>query len=56
MNAGDVIRINTGNGGGYGPPAGRDPELTGDDARNGFPVAFLPEKTYVADSKTRRRA
>ena len=56
VNAGDVIRINTGNGGGYGPPAGRDPERARDDARNGFPVAFLPEKTYVADSKTRRRA
>jgi N-methylhydantoinase B len=56
LNAGDLIRIHTGNGGGYGPPSQREPERSREDARNGFPVAFKREKTYVADSETRRRA
>jgi N-methylhydantoinase B len=33
---GDLIRIHTGNGGGYGPPGEREPERVWEDRRNGF--------------------
>jgi N-methylhydantoinase B len=33
---GDVIRIRTANGGGYGPPAARSPERVQQDLRNGY--------------------
>jgi N-methylhydantoinase B len=36
LDTGDVIRIHTGNGGGYGNPSERDPERVLDDLRNGF--------------------
>ena len=36
VNAGDVIRLHTANGGGYGDPRRRDPELVRDDLRNGY--------------------
>jgi N-methylhydantoinase B len=36
VNEGDVIRIHTGNGGGYGDPKARRRELVEDDVRNGF--------------------
>ncbi len=36
VNEGDVIRIHTGNGGGYGDPRRRARELVLDDLRNGF--------------------
>ena len=36
VNEGDVIRIHTGNGGGYGDPRRRPRELVLDDLRNGF--------------------
>ena len=36
MNEGDVIRIHTGSGGGYGDPKKRDRELVLDDVKNGF--------------------
>ena len=61
-NAGDVIRIHTGNGGGFGPPGrarrpsacSTTPErLRQPRAVNRWRVAFLPEKTYVAVSKNR---
>ena len=39
VNEGDVIRIHTGNGGGYGPPSERDPEALAGDRRNGLSVA-----------------
>jgi len=34
VNEGDVIRIRTGNGGGYGDPRGRDPQAVADDVKN----------------------
>jgi N-methylhydantoinase B len=36
VNEGDVIRIHTGNGGGYGDPRNRPRELVLDDLRNGY--------------------
>jgi N-methylhydantoinase B len=36
VNAGDVIRIRTANGAGYGDPRDRSPELVRQDLRNGF--------------------
>jgi len=33
---GDVVRLVTGTGGGYGPPLERDPLLVQEDVRNGF--------------------
>jgi N-methylhydantoinase B len=37
LNEGDVIRIHTGNGGGFGPPGEREAERVLEDGRNGFP-------------------
>jgi N-methylhydantoinase B len=36
VNEGDVIRLHTGNGGGYGDPQRRRRELVRDDLRNGY--------------------
>jgi N-methylhydantoinase B len=36
VNGGDVIRIHTGNGAGYGDPRRRRPELVLDDVQNGY--------------------
>jgi N-methylhydantoinase B len=36
LGEGDLIRIHTGNGGGYGNPLDRQPELIMEDVRNGF--------------------
>jgi N-methylhydantoinase B len=36
VNAGDVIRIHTGNGAGYGEPSRRPPELIAEDIANGL--------------------
>jgi N-methylhydantoinase B len=36
LNRGDVIRIVTANGGGYGDPRERDPAAIADDLRNGY--------------------
>ena len=36
LNEGDVIRIHTGNGGGYGDPRRRARELVQEDLRNGL--------------------
>ncbi len=36
LNAGDLVRVRTGAGGGYGPPAARDPAAVRDDLKNGY--------------------
>jgi N-methylhydantoinase B len=41
VNAGDIIRIHTGNGGGHGNPAHRPHELVADDIANGL---LTPER------------
>ena len=41
VNEGDVIRIRTGNGGGFGDPRRRDPAAVERDVRDGF---LTPER------------
>ena len=46
LNAGDVIRIRTGSGGGYGDPRTRLRQLVLDDVRNGYVTAELARSVY----------
>jgi N-methylhydantoinase B len=46
VNEGDVIRIHTGNGGGYGDPRRRPRELVRDDLRNGLISAEVARDVY----------
>jgi N-methylhydantoinase B len=46
VNEGDVIRIRTGNGGGYGDPRDRDPQLVEQDVRNGFVTPERAREVY----------
>lgn len=47
LSAGDVIRIRTANGGGYGPPANRLPSLIERDLRNGYTSAEQAREVYA---------
>jgi N-methylhydantoinase B len=49
VNEGDVIRIHTGTGGGFGDPRARKPELVLDDLRNGFVSAHDALALYGVD-------
>ena len=49
VNEGDVIRIHTGNGGGYGDPKRRSPEKVREDVRNGFVSAERALAVYGLD-------
>jgi N-methylhydantoinase B len=49
VNAGDVIRIHTGTGGGYGNPRRRPRELLLDDLRNGFVTEEQARRVYAVD-------
>lgn len=46
VNEGDVIRVRTGNGGGYGDPRERDPDAVAADVRNGFLSAERARQVY----------
>jgi N-methylhydantoinase B len=46
VNEGDVIRIHTGHGGGYGDPRRRRRELVLEDLRNGFTTEDLAHEVY----------
>ena len=46
VNEGDVIRIHTGSGGGFGDPRRRPRELVLDDLRNGFVTAERAAEVY----------
>ncbi len=46
VNAGDVIRLHTGNGGGYGDPRRRPRELVLDDVRNGYSTEEVARSVY----------
>ena len=46
VNAGDVIRLHTGNGGGYGDPRRRRRELVRDDVRNGYTTEEVARSVY----------
>ena len=53
VDAGDVIRVVTGNGGGYGPPQGRPAEKVAEDVRDGYltPERALEVYGWTADAK-----
>ena len=44
--AGEVVRIMTGGGGGWGPPAGRDPEAVRRDVHEGYVSAAAAQRDY----------
>ena len=46
---GDVVRIMTGGGGGWGPPAARDPEAVRRDVREGYVSAEAARRDYGID-------
>jgi N-methylhydantoinase B len=48
VNDGDVIRVRTGNGGGYGDPRRRDPAAVAADVRNGFITPERAQEVYGA--------
>ena len=52
VNKGDVIRIVTGNGGGYGDPKERDREAVLDDVAGGYLAASRAAKIYGVDAKS----
>jgi N-methylhydantoinase B len=47
VNCNDVIRIVTGNGGGYGPPKQRDEAFVRDDIRSGYITADRAKEVYA---------
>jgi N-methylhydantoinase B len=55
VNEGDVIRIHTGNGGGYGDPRGRRRDLVLDDLRNGYVTREQARSVYGLDPDEPRR-
>ena len=46
IGAGERVRIMTGGGGGYGPPAERDPEAVRRDVREGYVSAEAARRDY----------
>jgi N-methylhydantoinase B len=46
VNEGDVIRIRTGNGGGYGDPRARDPRAVALDVKNGLVTPERAREVY----------
>ncbi len=46
VNDGDVIRVRTGNGGGYGDPRRRDPAAVAADVKNGFVTPERAQEVY----------
>ncbi|HVQ77844.1 MAG TPA: hydantoinase B/oxoprolinase family protein, partial [Candidatus Binatia bacterium] len=44
--AGEIVRIMTGGGGGFGPPAARDPEAVAHDVREGYVSAAAAKRDY----------
>jgi N-methylhydantoinase B len=49
VNAGDIIRLHTGGGGGHGDPGHRSPELVLDDVRNGYVTEEVARSVYGLD-------
>jgi N-methylhydantoinase B len=56
VSEGDVIRIHTGNGGGYGDPRRRRRDLVLDDLRNGYVTREEARSVYGLDPDEPRRA
>jgi len=48
IEAGERVRILTGGGGGYGPPAERDPEAVRRDVREGYVSGEAARRDYGA--------
>jgi len=46
LDEGDVIRVVTGNGGGYGDPLRRDPKAVADDLENGYVTPERAQEVY----------
>ena len=56
VNEGDVIRISTGNGAGYGDPAERDPAAVAADVRNGLLTPERAQEVYGWEGPASDRA
>ena len=52
VNKGDVVRIVTGNGGGYGDPHERDREAVLEDLDSGYLTASRATQAYGVDAKS----
>jgi N-methylhydantoinase B len=54
LRAGDIVRLATGGGGGFGPPVERDPQHVAADVRNGLVTIELAQQLYAVavDSQT----
>lgn len=50
LNARDLVRVRTGAGGGYGPPAARDPEAVREDLKNGYIDAATARAVYGVEA------
>jgi N-methylhydantoinase B len=46
LNAGDLVRVRTGAGGGYGPASRRDPHAVREDLKNGYIDAATARSVY----------
>ncbi|AZF42814.1 N-methylhydantoinase B [Pseudomonas sp. R1-43-08] len=46
LSAGDLVRVRTGAGGGYGPASQRDPDAVRDDLKNGYVDAATARQVY----------
>lgn len=46
LNAGDLVRVRTGAGGGYGPASQRDPAAVREDVKNGYVDATTARTVY----------
>src|SRR5450830_4820 len=46
LSAGDLVRVRTGAGGGYGPASQRDPDAVRDDLKNGYLDAATAQSVY----------
>ncbi|WP_323073571.1 hydantoinase B/oxoprolinase family protein [Mycetohabitans endofungorum] len=53
LDRGDVVRVRTGSGGGYGDPSMRDPDAVRDDIRNGYISAELAREVYHWEGSVR---
>ena len=46
LSAGDLVRVRTGAGGGYGPASQRDPDAVRNDVKNGYLDAATAQSVY----------
>ena len=53
VNRGEIIRIITGNGAGWGDPSKRDVALVRDDLKNGYITREQADKYYRLEERTK---